>query len=145
MKRYIVVVFNGTREQIHKSILASSKDAAIAMVKDKWYTGKQHKLWNAEAFPMSFQEVSLITQLLQKQLEAQLELIYLHIYEFVKHFFTEEEAEMADNDEISYYIAFTHVHIYIQKHWVTDGDTQVQEVNIDYEDYNKWAKQHDEN
>ena len=45
------------------------------------------------------------------------------------------------NDEISYYIAFTHVHIYIQKHWVdSKSDNQVQEVNIDYEAYNEWRK-----
>jgi len=52
MRRYIVVVFDGKEEHVHKSILAESKDCAIALVKEKWYIGKKHKLFNAEAFPM---------------------------------------------------------------------------------------------
>jgi len=48
---------------------------------------------------------------------------------------------MAMEDEISYYIAFTHEHIYIQKHWIDkENNNQVQEVNIDYPDYNKWVR-----
>jgi len=85
----------------------------------------------------------LITQLLQKQLQAQLELIYINLISFVNTFFDEVEVEMVELDEISYYIAFTHEHIYIQKHWVVNSESQVEEVNIDYEDYNEWVKQHD--
>lgn len=87
----------------------------------------------------------MITKLLQKQLENQLELIYLYIEDFITHFFNAEEAEMAMNNEISYYIAFTHESIYMQKHWVDEeGYSQVQEVTIDYEDYNEWVKRYQE-
>jgi len=66
----------------------------------------------------------LITQLLQKQLQAQLELIYINLISFVNTFFDEVEVEMVELDEISYYIAFTHEHIYIQKHWVVNSESQ---------------------
>ena len=53
--RYIVVVFDGKKEHIHKSIVADSEAKALAKVKNGYVkrTGKLSKLWNAEAYQMS--------------------------------------------------------------------------------------------
>ena len=54
--RYIVVVFDGKREHIHKSIVADSAEDACSYVKKRLYVdqGKPiSKLWNAEGFLMS--------------------------------------------------------------------------------------------
>jgi len=54
--RYVVTVFDGKSEHIHKSIVANSAKEACDYVKDNLYVkqGKPiRKLWNAEALPMS--------------------------------------------------------------------------------------------
>ncbi len=54
--RYIVVVFDGKREHIHKSIVADGKEQACSYVREQLYEKQGEtigKLWNAEAFPMS--------------------------------------------------------------------------------------------
>ena len=84
----------------------------------------------------------MFTQMLQKQLEAETGFIYYHLPNFVGHFFSKDEAKMVEDESITYHIAFTHIDIYVQKYWVdSKGESQVQEVNVEYDDYNKWYKE----
>ena len=83
----------------------------------------------------------LFTELLRKQLQAQLEVIYFHLGNFVSNFFGDEEAKLALDEAMTYYMSFTNEHLYVQKHWVDEkGESQIQEVNIDYDGYNEWYR-----
>ena len=81
----------------------------------------------------------MITDLLRKQLEVELSKIYTNLESFAERFFSPLEAEMVRYDAINFYFAFTHDHIYIQKHWVSPEGDSVEEVEVTYKDYNNWS------
>ena len=83
----------------------------------------------------------MITEILRKQLEAQLEFIYGNIISFLETFYTPDTLSLAESDNLDLYIAYTHTDLYVQCHWVEDGEDIVTETNIDYEEYNKWYKE----
>ena len=83
----------------------------------------------------------MITQILIKQLDRELERIYARLPEFVDEFIGEEALEHLDDD--NYFFAFSNSFIYIQRHWVEEQDGEdvscVEEGHVDYEDYNRWV------
>lgn len=82
----------------------------------------------------------MITPILQKQLESELEFIYANLVSFLKTFFTEATLELLDNDNLDLYVAFTHSDIYVQCHWVDNGEGDVSESSVSYDEYNTWWK-----
>ena len=81
----------------------------------------------------------MITRMLQKQVGRELSLIYENLYEFVKHFFSEETAELIG--DLDYIIFLGSEYIYVQQHWMDEeGDDCVLELDIDYDEYNEWFK-----
>ena len=83
----------------------------------------------------------MITKLFEKQLQAELGIIRLHLYAFVKHFFGDEEAEKAKDESITYFFSFD-LQLYVQKFWVdSQGKNKVQEQTVDFEKYNEWCKE----
>lgn len=83
----------------------------------------------------------MITQLFAKQIDVELERIYDNFYNFVKHFFSEHEAIMVDDEEMTFYFAFTGHCIYSKRFWDDpQGNLRTLDQEIDFEDYNKWCK-----
>ena len=81
----------------------------------------------------------VITELLRKQIDAEFNIIYANLYDFVKKFFNEETAELIG--DLEYLVYFGPSFLYVQQHWIDEnGENCVLELDVDYKDYNKWLK-----
>lgn len=84
----------------------------------------------------------MVTDMLRKQMQAEVERVYSNMPSFIDYFSTAEELQWFKEDLVSYYIAFTHDGIYVQKHWVDEDDQDCQiECEYSYIDYNDWCKE----
>jgi len=86
----------------------------------------------------------VIADLLQRQIDVQLNLIYSNLYDFVKFFFGEEEAEFLP--DLEYTIRLGSGSFFVQQRWMDeDGIDCTAYFEIDYSEYNKWYKENIKN
>lgn len=81
----------------------------------------------------------MITELFQKQVHVQLNLVYSNLYDFVKCFFGEEEAEYLP--DIDYKILLDGDAIYVIQQWMDEEEIDCTAYfEIAFEEYNQWFK-----
>ncbi len=81
----------------------------------------------------------MITELLRRQHEAVRSIIYSNLYDFVKCFFGEEEAEFLP--DLDFFIYFGVDFLLVEEHWMDEeGGRHSFRLQIDYQCYNEWFK-----
>ena len=83
----------------------------------------------------------MITELFMRQLEKEEDFIYKNIVSFALTFYGQGEAEMAETDQMFFYVLFNSEGLCVQRSWVDeDENQQTGEGEVTFSEYNAWLR-----